>query len=148
MLPGSKKPVAGIFTVDQETGVPAETYTVAFEVTDWEEDVFGSWRDVVVDDGTAYWTSVTGGSGNYTAEVCAYPLAMTPTDLPQLKEYDFQLPPGMAEMVSFSGFDADSGYVMIKPSFQGGDNSVVIILDTKTGGVQVIDTGFYIIDSQ
>ena len=51
-------------------------------------------------------------------------------------------------MVSFTGFDADSGYVMIKPSFKGGDHSVVIILDTKTGGVEAIDTGFYIIDSQ
>ena len=73
---------------------------------------------------------------------------MTPTDLSQLEEYDFQLPQEMGEMVSFTGFDADSGYVMIKPSFKGGDHSVVIILDTKTGGVEAIDTGFYIIDSQ
>ena len=44
--------------------------------------------------------------------------------------------------------DADSGYVMFKPSFQVGDNSVVIILGTKTGGVEVIDNGFYINDAQ
>ena len=110
--------------------------------------MFGSWRDLVVDDGMAYWTSVTGSPGNYTAQVWAYPLAMTPTDLSQLKEYDFQLPPGMAEMVSFSGFDADSGYVMIKPAFRDGANSVVIILDIRTGTAEVIDTGLYIVDSQ
>ena len=50
--------------------------------------------------------------------------------------------PGNAQLI------ADGGYVLIKPFYEGGDRSKVLIYDTARETAQIIDTGFHIVDAQ
>ena len=70
-LPSKADPITGVFTVDPVTGQPAERYLTAFEVEDWDDYHPSSWRNVVIEDDTAYWVGFLPGAGTYTVEVLA-----------------------------------------------------------------------------
>ena len=60
-LPSEKDPITGVSTVDPNTGQPADRYITAFEIEDWDDYDFSSWRNVVVEDGMAYWVGFRAG---------------------------------------------------------------------------------------
>ena len=63
--------------------------------------------------------------------------------------YEFDMPATGKAVTGFnSTIDADGGYVLIKPWFDGGDRSKVLLFDTATETAEVIDTGFHIVDAQ
>ena len=144
-LPSENDPITGVFTVDPETGQPAERYITAFEIEDWDDNHPSSWRNVVIEDGMAYWVGFRAGPAEYTVEVLAADLA----DPDNFTVYEFDMPPAGKEITGFnSTIDADGGYVLIKPFYEGGDRSKVLIYDTAQETAQLIDTGFHITDAQ
>ncbi len=62
--------------------------------------------------------------------------------------YEFDMPASGNEIIGFnSTIDADGGYVLIRPFYQGGDRSL-LVFDTATATAQLIDTGFVVVDAQ
>ena len=63
--------------------------------------------------------------------------------------YEFAMPASENEVNGFdSTIDADGGCVLIKPWYNGGDRSKILIFDTATETANIIDTGFDIVDAQ
>ena len=144
-LPSEADPITGVFTVDPETGQPADRYITAFEIEDWNEYHPSSWRNVVIEDGIAYWAGFGIGPVTYTVEVLAADL----TDPDVFTVYEIDMPPTGREITGFnSAIDADGGYVLIKPFYEGGDRTTVLIYDTARETAELIDTGFDITDAQ
>jgi hypothetical protein len=143
-LPTEENPITGVFTVDPVTGQPADSYITAFEIEDWDTYRPASWRNVVISDDIAYWAGFVEGSGTNSVEI----LAASLTDPDVFTIYEFDMPASDNQIIGFnSTIDADGGYVLLKPFYQGGDRSLVIF-DTVTETVQVIDTGFVVVDAQ
>ncbi len=144
-LPNEADPITGVFTVDPETGQPADRYLTAFEIEDWDDYHPSSWQDVVIEDGTAYWTGFRNGPETYTVEVLAADL----TNPDVFTVYEFDMPATGKDITGFNpAIDADGGYVLIKPFYEGGDRSKVLIYDTAEETAQLFDTGFHITDAQ
>ena len=144
-LPSESDPITGVFSVDPQTGQPAERYITAFEIEDWDDYHPASWRNVVIEDGTAYWVGFRTGPVTFTLEILA--ASLTDPDIFTIHEFD--MPSAGKEITGFnSTIDADGGYVLIKPFYEGGDRSKVLIYDTGQETAQLIDTGFYITDAQ
>ena len=144
-LPSEADPITGVFTVDPDTGQPADRYTTAFEIEDWDDYHPSSWQNVLIEHGTAYWAGFRAGPLAYTVEVLAADL----TDPDVFTVYEFDIPSNGKEITGFnSTIDADGGYVLIKPFYEGGDRSKVLIFDTTKETAQLFDTGFHITDAQ
>jgi len=144
-LPSESDPITGVFTVNPDTGQPADSYITAFEIEDWDDYLPTSWQSVVIADGIAYWAGFLNGPANYSVEILAADL----TDPDIFTVYGFDMPTSEKEITGFySAIDADGGYVLIKPSYEGGDRSRLLIYDTANETVQLIDTGFHIVDVQ
>jgi hypothetical protein len=63
--------------------------------------------------------------------------------------YELEMPAAGKAVTGFNTtIDADGGYVLIKPFYEGGDRSKVLIYDTARETAQIIDTGFHIVDAQ
>ena len=76
-------------------------------------------------------------------------LAANLTDTDVFTVYEFEMPSIGKAVTGFnSTIDADGGYILIKPWFDGGDRSKVLIDDTWNENAQIIDTGFHIVDAQ
>ncbi|HAA95322.1 MAG TPA: hypothetical protein DCE26_06500, partial [Dehalococcoidia bacterium] len=143
-LPSESDPITGVFTVDQ-IGQPADQYLTAFEITDWNTYHGNSWRNVVIEDGIAYWVGFIEGRTGYSVEL----LAASVTDPYDFTVYEFDIPSIGKEITGFnSTIDADGGYVLIKPFYEGGDRSKVLVYDTTQQSAEIFDTGFYITDAQ
>ena len=144
-LPSEADPITGVFTVDPNTGQPADRYITAFEIEDWDDYLPSSWRNVVISDGMAYWAGFLEKGTGHSLEILAASLA-NPDDF---TVYEFDLPvTGNAVNGFNSTIDADGGYVLIKPWYDGGDRSKVLLFDTVKGTAEIIDTGFHIVDAQ
>ncbi len=144
-LPSESDPLTGVFTVNPETGQPADSYITAFEIQDWDDYLPTSWQSVVIADGTAYWAGFLNGPATHSVEILAADL----TDPDVFTVYEFDMPPFEKEITGFySTIDADGGYVLIRPSYEGGDRSMVLIYDTATETAELFDTGFNITDVQ
>ncbi|PKB72283.1 MAG: hypothetical protein BZY87_01335 [SAR202 cluster bacterium Io17-Chloro-G6] len=144
-LPSEDDPITGVFTVDPDTGQPADRYITAFEIEDWNDYHFSSWRHVVIENGTAYWVGFLGGPSNYAVEILAADLA----DPDNFAVYEFDIPSNGEEITGFnSTIDADGGYVLIKPFYEGGDRTKLLIYDTTKETAELINTGFDITDAQ
>lgn len=144
-LPSESDPLTGVFIVDPATGEPDEFYLTVFEIEDWNTYHPSSWRNVVISDGVAYWAGFVEKSGGYGIEILAASL-VNPDDF---TVHEFDMPSSLAEVSGFnSTIDADSGYVLIKPFYEGGDRSKVLIYDTVNETAEIIDTGFHIVDAQ
>ncbi len=137
-------PLTGVFTVDETTGLAGD-YLVAFEVDNLASYLPGSWREPVVDNGTAYWAAARQAAGGPVMEVWSYDLSL---ESGGVVGNSFQLSPDNGNIVSLSGIDADSGLVLVSPTFEGGDYSKVFIYDGHDGSANVFDTGFKIIDAE
>ena len=87
-LPSENDPITGVFTVDPNTGQSADRYITAFEIKDWDDYDFSSWRNVVVEDGMAYWVGFRAGPASYTVEILAADL----TDPDVFTVYEFEMP--------------------------------------------------------
>ncbi|MQF96266.1 MAG: hypothetical protein FI731_11385 [SAR202 cluster bacterium] len=143
-LPSESDPITGVFTVDQ-IGQPADQYLTAFEITDWNTYHGNSWRNVVIEDGIAYWVGFIEGRTGYSVEL----LAASVTDPYDFTVYEFDIPSIGKEITGFnSTIDADGGYVLIKPFYEGEDRSKVLVYDTAQQSAEIFDTGFYITDAQ
>lgn len=144
-LPSEADPITGVFTVDPNTGQPAESYITAFEIEDWDDYMPSSWRNVVIADGTAYWVGFLEKGNGHSLEILAASLA-DPNDF---TVFEFDMSVSESNVVGFtSTIDADGGYVLIKPWYDGGDRSKVLIFDTKRETAEIIGTGFHIVDAQ
>lgn len=144
-FPSESDPITGVFTVDPQTGQPADRYITAFEIDDWDDYHPASWRNVVIEDGIAYWAGFRAGPVTYTVEVLAADLS----DPDAFTVYEFEMPAAGKAVTGFNTtIDADGGYVLIKPFYEGGDRSKVLIYDTARETAQIIDTGFHIVDAQ
>ncbi|HCP23709.1 MAG TPA: hypothetical protein DIT90_06230, partial [Dehalococcoidia bacterium] len=86
-LPSESDPITGVFTVDQ-MGQPADQYLTAFEITDWNTYHGNSWRNVVIEDGIAYWVGFIEGRTGYSVEL----LAASVTDPYDFTVYEFDIP--------------------------------------------------------
>ncbi|HCL25843.1 MAG TPA: hypothetical protein DHW65_05800 [Dehalococcoidia bacterium] len=143
-LPSESDPITGVFTVDQ-MGQPTDQYLTAFEITDWNTYHGNSWRNVVIEDGIAYWVGFIEGRTGYSVEL----LAASVTDPYDFTVYEFDITSIGKEITGFnSTIDADGGYVLIKPFYEGGDRSKVLVYDTTQQSAEIFDTGFYITDAQ
>ena len=144
-LPSEADPITGVSTVDPTTGQPADRYVTAFEVEDWDDYLPSSWQNVVIADGMAYWAGFRSGPRGHIVEILAADL----TDPANFNVFEFDMPSTGKAVTGFtSTIDADGGYVLIKPWFEGGDRSKVLVYDTVTETAQIIDTGFHIVDAQ
>jgi len=144
-LPSESDPITGVFSVDPQTGQPAERYITSFEIEDWDDYHPASWRNVVIEDGTAYWVGFRTGPVTFTLEI----LAASLTDPDIFTIHEFEMPSAGKAITGFnSTIDADGGYVLIKPFYEGGDRSKVLIYDTAQETAQLFDTGFHITDAQ
>ena len=144
-LPTEDDPITGVFTVDPATGQPAETYTTVFEVEELNGYHPASWRNMVIADGMAYWAGFQETGLTPTIEILAPDLA-NPDDF---TVYEFDMPDTSKEIIGFNTtIDADGGYVMIKPFYESGDRTKVLIYDTANHTANVVDTGFHIVDAQ
>ncbi len=144
-LPSKSNPLTGVFDVNPVTGQPDDYYLTAFEIEDWDTYNPSSWRNVVISDGFAYWAGFVEGSSGYKIEILAASLVNPDV----FTVYEFDMPCSLAEVTGFnSTIDADSGYVLIKPFYAGGDRSKVLIYDTVNETAEIIDTGFHIVDAQ
>ena len=144
-LPSEADPITGVFTVDPDTGQPADRYLSVFEIEDWDDYHPSSWRSVVIEDGTAYWAGFRTGPATHTAEVLAADL----TDPAEFTIYEFDIPSTGKAITGFNpAIDADGGYVLIKPFYEGGDRSKVLIYNTARETAEIFDTGFDITDAQ
>ena len=144
-LPSEADPITGVFTVDPDTGQPAEFYLTVFEIEDWDDYMPSSWRNVVIADGMAYWAGFLEKGTGHSLEILAASLA----DPDDFAIYEFDMPATGKAVTGFtSTIDADGGYVLIKPWYDGGDRSKVLIFDTAQQTAQIIDTGFHIVDAQ
>ena len=130
--------------MDPVTGQPADRYITAFEVEDWDRYMPSSWRNVVISDGMAYWAGFLEGRNTHSVEI----LAASLEDPDDFTTYEFDMPASGNEIIGFnSTIDADGGYVLIKPFYQGGDRSL-LVFDTATETARLIDTGFVVVDAQ
>ena len=146
-LPTEADPITGVFTVDPVTGQPAERYITAFEIEDWNDYLPSSWRNVVISDGIAYWAGFIESRGGGTTHIVEI-LAADLTDPDIFTVYEFDMPASGQEVIGFnSTIDADGGYVLLKPFYQGGDR-LLLIFDTATETARLIDTGFVVVDAQ
>ena len=144
-LPSEASPITGVFTVDPDTGQGADTYITAFEVEEFSEYHGASWRNVVIADGIAYWAGFQETGSTATVEI----LAASLVNSDDFTVYEFDMPNINKEVIGFdSRIDADGGYVLIKPWYEGGDRSKVLIYDTGRETAEVVDTGFHIVDAQ
>ena len=144
-LPSESDPITGVFIVDPQTGQPADRYLTAFEIEDWDDYHPSSWRNVVIEDGIAYWAGFRNGPVTYTVEV----LAANLEDPDVFTVYEFDMPSNGKAVTGFNPtIDADGGYVLIKPFYEGGDRSKVLVYDTAQETAQLFDTGFHIVDAQ
>lgn len=144
-LPSEADPITGVFTVDPVTGQPAEYYTTVFEIEDWNTYMGSSWRNVVIADRTAYWVGFLENGSRYSLEI----LAASLDDPNDYAIYEFAMPASDNEVNGFtSTIDADGGYVLIKPWYDGGDRSKILLFNTATETANIIDTGFHIVDAQ
>ncbi|MBT99267.1 MAG: hypothetical protein CL902_11680 [Dehalococcoidia bacterium] len=144
-LPSKSNPLTGVFDVDPVTGQPDDYYLTAFEIEDWDTSHPSNWRNVVISDGFAYWAGFVEGSGGYKIEILAASLVNPDV----FTVYEFDMPSSAAEVTGFnSTIDADSGYILIKPFYAGGDRSKVLIYDTLNETAEIVDTGFHIVDAQ
>jgi len=76
-------------------------------------------------------------------------LAASIIDLDEFSVYEFDMPDINKEVIGFdSRIDADGGYVMIKPWYEGGDRTNVLIYDTNRETAEIVDTRFHIVDAQ
>ena len=117
----------------------------AFEIEEWNDYHGSSWRNVVIEDEIAYWAGFRIGTATTTVRVLVADL-LNP-DL--IDVHEFEVPSTGKQITGFnSTIDADGGYVLIKPFYEGGDRSKVLIYDTVTESVDLIDTGFEITDAQ
>jgi len=99
---------------------------------------------VVISDGMAYWAGFLEGRNTHSVEILAASLA----DPDDFTIYEFDMPASGNEIIGFnSTIDADGGYVLIRPFYQGGDRSL-LVFDTATETAQLIDTGFVVVDAQ
>ena len=99
----------------------------------------------MIEDGIAYWAGFRSGPATYTVEVLAADL----TDPDVFTVYEFEMPPSGKAINGFnSSIDADGGYVLIKPFYEGGDRSKVLIYNTGLETAELFDTGFDITDAQ
>ncbi len=115
-LPSEASPITGVFTVDPATGQGADTYITAFEVEDLNEYHGASWRNVVIADGMAYWAGFQETGSTPTIEILAASLA-NPDDF---TVFEFDMPDINKEVIGLdSRIDADGGYVLIKPWYEG-----------------------------
>lgn len=144
-LPTEDDPITGVFTVDPVTGQPADRYITAFEVEDWDTYLPSSWRNVVISDGMAYWAGFLEGRNTHSVEI----LAASLEDPDVFTIYEFDMPVSDIQIIGFnSTIDADGGYVLIKPWYDGGDRSKVLLYNTADETVEIINTGFHIVDAQ
>ncbi len=144
-LPSEADPITGVFTVDPNTGQPADRYITAFEIEDWDDYLPSSWRNVVIADGMAYWAGFLEKGTGHSLEI----LAASLTDPDDFTVYEFDMPVTGNTVNGFnSTIDADGGYVLIKPWYDGGDRSKVLLFNTADETAEVIDTGFHIVDAQ
>jgi hypothetical protein len=126
-LPSEADPVTGVFTVNPNTGQPADFYITAFEIEDWDDYMPSSWRNVVIADGMAYWVGFVEKGTGHSLEILAASLA----DPDIFAIYEFDMPVTAKAVTGFtSTIDADGGFVLIKPWYEGGDRSKVLIFDT------------------
>ena len=126
-LPTEDDPITGVFTVDPVTGQPADRYITAFEVEDWDTYLPSSWRNVVISDGMAYWAGFLEGRNTHSVEI----LAASLEDPDVFTIYEFDMPVSDIQIIGFnSTIDADGGYVLIKPWYDGGDRSKVLLYNT------------------
>jgi hypothetical protein len=145
ILPSEADPITGVFTVDPVSGQPAEYYSTVFEIEDWNDYMPASWRNVVISDGIAYWVGFLENGGRHSLEI----LAASLDDPDDFAIYEFAMPASDNEVNGFnSTIDADGGYVLIKPWYNGGDRSKILIFDTATETANIIDTGFHVVDAQ
>ncbi len=144
-LPSEANPITGVFTVDPDTGQPADTYITAFEIEDWDDYHGNSWRNVVIADGMAYWAGFLEKPAGYSIEI----LAASVTNPDVFTVYEFDMPSVGKAVTGFnSTIDADGGFVLIKPFYEGGDRSKVLIYDTAQETAEIVDTGFHVVDAQ
>ncbi|MDA1127923.1 MAG: hypothetical protein O2913_04385 [Chloroflexi bacterium] len=144
-LPSENDPITGVFLVDPNTGQPNENYLTAFEIEDWDDYHPSSWRNVVIEDGTAYWAGFRGGPAAYTVEI----LAANLVDPDVFNVYEFEVPATGKEITGFnSSIDADGGYVLIKPFYEGGDRTKLLLYNTALEAAEIFETGFDITDAQ
>jgi hypothetical protein len=136
-----KDPVIAIFQVGQSKG--EKTELVAFEISNLDEYVPGSWANAVVDNKSAYWVSMSHRRGELAGQVWSFDL-----DNPsaELRAATFSMPQDIGEVVMVVDFDVDDGYVVIQPRYTGGDDSRLVIYDATTGKTEFHDTDFDIFD--
>lgn len=145
-LPASDDPVTGVFTVDRNTGLPADQYIAAFEVDGLNDYMSMSFQHVVIEDGFAYWLAARTSTATPVIELHA-------TDLTDpsggILQWTFSVPESAAAVSGLSSsFDVDGGYVVFQPYYEGGDRSKLVIYDTVEGTAELVDTGFRITDTQ
>jgi hypothetical protein len=144
-LPSEADPITGVFTVNPNTGQPAEFYITSFEIEDWDDYMPSSWLNVVIADGVAYWVGFLEKGAGHSVEILAASLANPDV----FTVYEFNMPATGKAVVGFTSMiDADGGFVLIKPWYDGFDRSKVLIFDTARETAQIIDTGFHIVDAQ
>jgi hypothetical protein len=142
--PTDRDPLTGVFMVDETTGLPGD-YLVAFEVDNLGNYLPGSWQEPVVDNGTAYWAAARRTANGPVMEVWSYDLSV---ESGEVVGNSFQLSSDDGNIVSISGIDADSGLVLVRTTFEGGDYSKVFLYDAHDGSADVFDTGFRIMDAE
>ena len=142
--PNDRDPLTQLFRVDETTGLPGENL-VAFEVVNLEGYLPGSWLETAVDDGTAWWAAARQTANGPVMEVWSYDLSSVSGDVVGTS---FQLSPDDGNIVSLGGIDVDSGLVLVRMTYEGGDYSKVFLYDDRENVADVYDTGFKVIDAE
>lgn len=136
-----KDPTIALFTKNQATGEEIEL--AAFDLAKLDNYVPGSWANAVVDNGSAYWVSMSYEGGELVGTVWSLDIGDPSAEL---QPATFSMPEDVGEVIMVVKFDVDDGYVVIQPRYVGGDDSRLVIYDYNTGSAQFYDTEFDIFD--
>lgn len=133
ITPYPDKPLIVVVGVDQSTGEPTEiaTYSVNFD-----DYMRGSW-DWAVDNGFVYWVAVRIDQGETIAEIYWHELEQKSI----IESASLTLPDDVTGILEF---DVDDGYIVLNPSWQGRNQSALILFDLSTSVTEIVDLGFEI----
>jgi len=122
---------------------------VAFQIYDFDSYIPGSWGDIQLDNGFAYWVAISKDNTGLAGQLFWYPLISPDEDI---MVADFRVPSGNGVLENILKFDVDDEYVLIWPRYRDAQgivsNSQLILLNSETGKVQHFETGLRIFDAQ
>ena len=147
-LPFDDARVTAVDRLDPDTAQVVEQM-VAFQVTDYDSYIAGSWNHVVVDNQAAYWLALSEQGANVSGQLLWYPLS-GPDE--EILSGEFQMPAGEGELTALLKFDVDDDALVLWPRYKNAqgfvDDSQLVLVDLRTGTVQHINTDLKIFDVQ